>query len=79
MNSLVWGIVSVFGLFVGGFIVEMISWYWIFFINVLIGILLIIFIWLYLNELKIIYEFKLMDIFGSFSLMVMFVILLLGF
>ena len=44
-----------------------------------LGSLLMILIWLYLNEPKVQHESKPMDLFGSFSLMAMLVALLLGF
>lgn len=79
LNSVVWGIVSIFGLLVGGFIVDIVGWYWIFFINVFIGFVLLGLISIFLVELKWEWIKMLMDILGSVILMVVLLMLLLGF
>ncbi len=48
--SSVWGISSVVGPLAGGLIVEKASWSWIFWINVPLGILAIVLMWLFLHE-----------------------------
>ncbi|WP_054873897.1 MDR family MFS transporter [Oxobacter pfennigii] len=48
--SSVWGISSLIGPFLGGFLIDTLSWHWIFFINLPFGILSIILIQRYLDE-----------------------------
>ena len=50
--SFVWGLSSVLGPTLGGFIVNYFSWRWIFFINVPLGIVAFIGIWKYLAETR---------------------------
>lgn len=50
--SFVWGLSSVLGPTLGGFIVNYFSWRWIFFINVPLGIIAFIGIWKYLKETR---------------------------
>jgi len=48
--SSVWGIAGILGPLVGGFIVDTISWHWIFFMNIPFGVVAIVLLWGSLHE-----------------------------
>ncbi|WCT56305.1 MDR family MFS transporter [Paenibacillus kyungheensis] len=48
--SSVWSVAGLFGPLVGGYFVDYISWRWIFFINLPVGIIAILFIFIYFHE-----------------------------
>ncbi|HBC97319.1 MAG TPA: MFS transporter, partial [Clostridium sp.] len=48
--STVWGIASLVGPFLGGFLIDTLSWHWIFFINIPFGIISVVFIQRNLKE-----------------------------
>jgi len=46
----VWGVSSVVGPLLGGFLVDQISWHWVFFVNVIPGIIALIMVWVAMQD-----------------------------
>ncbi|AFS40446.1 MFS transporter [Leuconostoc gelidum] len=68
LNNTAWGVSALLGPLLGGYIVDKLNWHWVFFINVPIGILVIVIISLKYKEEKKVPEKKPIDFKGIFSL-----------
>jgi EmrB/QacA subfamily drug resistance transporter len=63
--SSVWGISGIAGPLVGGFLVDAVSWRWIFYLNLPFGVVSVVLVWLYLNEKESTGERKPVDVAGA--------------
>jgi len=48
--SSIWGVSSIVGPFLGGFLVDNLSWHWVFFVNLPFGLVAIAMLWLFFHE-----------------------------
>ena len=75
LNSGFWGVASVIAPLLGGFIVQHLSWHWVFYINVPIGIIAFLLVLIYLREHKYKSSSKL-DLQGTFWLVLLLLALM---
>lgn len=75
LNSGFWGVASVIAPLLGGFIVQNLSWHWVFYINVPIGLIAFLLVIVFLSEPKAKKKTKL-DVKGTFWLVVLLLTLM---
>lgn len=77
--SSVWGVSSVIGPLIGGFLVDQISWQWVFYINLIPGTLAIVFVWFaWIDQKRDLSKKVRLDIAGTILLTLGVLSLLLG-
>lgn len=75
LNSGFWGVASVIAPLLGGFIVQNLSWHWVFYINVPIGLIAFLLVVVFLSEPKAKKKTKL-DVKGTFWLVILLLTLM---
>lgn len=79
LNNTAWGVSALAGPLIGGFIVDRLNWHWVFFINVPLGVIVILLVIFGYNDQKIVTGRKYIDIPGITSLSASLISLLLLF
>ncbi len=70
LNSGFWLVASIIAPLLGGFVIQKLSWHWVFYINVPIGLLALILVIIFMNESRAKTKVKL-DLKGTFWLMIL--------
>ncbi|MHC9536375.1 MDR family MFS transporter [Dellaglioa sp. BT-FLS60] len=79
LNNTAWGVSALAGPLIGGFIVDKLNWHWVFFINVPLGVIVILLVLFGYNDKKVTTGRKHIDISGITSLSISLITLLLIF
>lgn len=78
LNNTAWGLSALIGPLLGGFLVDTLSWHWVFFVNVPLGLIVLVLIWIGYREPKRAQVKLQIDLRGIFWLAMLLVSLLLA-
>jgi Arabinose efflux permease len=78
LNGSAWGVAAVIAPLLGGFIVEKLSWHWVFLINLPVGLLTMALIWIFFKEEKREHEKLQIDYWGTVLLVLVLLPLMLA-